>query len=148
MKSLWATKGPQEPPKAKTVRALRDAVEALGYTRISVTEAFGLYEYLVAEGDLFLGVGDEPTATRAGAMLTDVGLGYRIEDADEDDLPPDAAYPEDAAAKAAMVLLHALDGNPNYALQIAKAFGRVTGDEVWDEVARLVLEAFPPRPTG
>jgi hypothetical protein len=147
--------------KPRTLRAIRAAMLALG-SGGSLDDAFRAYDDLLADGEVLLGSGDVEAAKAAASALAHDGATYRIEnvEVEHDDHEPEAegligkllqSQPEPSgnepsftASKCAMIVLHAVDGNPTYALSIARAIGRVTNDTLWNEVEDVILESFPP----
>lgn len=146
--------------KPRTLRAIRAAHLALG-ADASLEAAFRAYDDLLADGEVLLGSGDEAAAKLAADALGKDDAECRIEAVEDaetaepepeglrDRLLKSAPQPSDrepsfTASRCAMILLHAVDGNPTYALSIGRALGRVTGDGLWNEVEDVILESFPP----
>lgn len=153
--------------KSRTIRAIRAALLALG-SPASLSDALSVYDDWVETGSVWLGCGDDEAVGNAARALAADAVSYTMEQVDDpeigpepDDQPeaegligkllttapqPSGREPSFTAAKCAMILLHAVDGNPTYALSICRALGRVTNDGMWNEVEDVILESFPPAP--
>ena len=138
--------------KAKTLRGILEALRLLDGDA-TMSNAAALYDALVEHGRAYIGAIDLDDLSVFDARMEagEFGVAFTVEPAQDDDPAP--AIPDDLdmgrAFSAGMILLHALDGNPTYALQIAQGFRRVLDDPFWDHVAAALLAVFPAqsRPT-
>lgn len=151
--------------KPRTLRLIRFVQASLGASS-TLDDAFRAYDALLEDGEVLLGSGDDEQVARAVEAIERDGSRHRVEPVNDAEIgeatweePPQSLMgqllkgvqpqpsgnePSFKAAKASMILLHAVDGNPTYALSIARALGRVTDDTLWNEVEDVILESFPP----
>ncbi len=140
MHSIYLTEVPAA--KAKSLRAILDARNILGYEGTSLEYCSELYAepgYLGSSIELLI-------AEAAQAKLTAAGIKSLIkeEDFDPDEAPPPQELEPDMlpATKAALVMLAICD-SPYNAYAACNSMHNVTGEPIFDEMAAMLLEVFP-----
>ena len=151
MSTIYIT-GVADGARTPVVRAIRDALDVLGW-KANIGAALDVIAAVEADGEVRLFEhDDEELIDRAAAILNAAGVDTEVRDDDSDsELPaewkPSAdAPPPSVGHDSALILMHLCEGNPNYALTIARSLKRVSGDDTWDRVADVLLSVFPARP--
>ena len=147
--------------KPRTLRAIRSVWAACDCPG-SLDDAFRSYDDLIEDGEVLLCAADDAQAQTAQKHLADEGATCRVEQVEnpEADEPreaeglaglllrgvpePSGKEPSFTAVKVSLILMHAAEGNPTFALSIARALGRITDDALWNGVEDAILETFPP----
>lgn len=144
--------------RVQCVKAIRDALRVAFADAHTLSEAQAHYNTFLERGPTVLaGTDDESRAQQTLEALRESGVCDGVINPSTEEIREAAKKPaepevpvEDGdfqpsiqATMSALTLMAAANGNPSLALQLGQQFTRTTDDDLWADVATLLLLTFP-----
>lgn len=154
--NVWLTRASWS--RVQCVKAIRDALRVAVADTHTLAEAQAHYNAFLETGPLVLvGTDDESRAQQTLEALREGGACDGVINPTMEELQaaakrpaePEAAtvgddfQPSIQAAMSALTMMAAANGNPSLALQLSQQLSRTTDDNLWADVATLMLLTFP-----